>query len=60
MGTVRRVCAILLDWHIATFQDNAELELETVMVEKYCKGGSEYSGIFNFQNFDWRANISEK
>ena len=30
------------------------------MVENYCKGGSEYSGILNFQKFDCRTNISEK
>ena len=45
MGTVRRVCAILLDWHSATFQNNAEIELEAVIVEKYCKGGSEHCMI---------------
>ena len=26
------------------------------MVENYCKGGSEYSGILNFQNFHCRTN----
>ena len=52
MGTVREVCAILPDWRSATFQPNTEIEVEALMVENYCKGGSEYSGTLNFQNFD--------
>ena len=60
MGTVRGVCAILPDWHSETFRHNTKIELEVLMVEKYGKGGSEYSGILNFQNFDRRVNISEK
>ena len=52
MGTVRGVCAILPDWHSATFRRNTEIEVEALMVENYGKGGSEYSGILNFQNFD--------
>ena len=60
MGTVRGVCAILPDWHSATFRHTTKIELEALMVGNYCKGGSEYSGIINFQNFDYRTNISEK
>ena len=45
--------------HSATFRRNTEIEVEALMVENYCKGGSEYSGFLNFQNFDWRVNISE-
>ena len=52
MGTVWGVCAILPDWHSATFRLNTEIEVETLMVENYCKGGSDYSEILDFQNFD--------
>ena len=50
MVTVPGLCAILPDWDSATFRRNTEIEVEALMVESYCKGGSEYSEFLNFQN----------
>ena len=47
-----KTCAMLPDWHSAAFRRNTEIEVEALMVENYCKGGSGYSGILDFQNFD--------
>ena len=49
MVTVRGVCAILPDWLSANFPRNEKIEVEALVVENYCKGGSEYSRISNFQ-----------
>ena len=44
--------AILPDWQSATFRRNVKIEVEALMDKNYCKGGSEFSRILNFQNFD--------
>ena len=49
MGTVRGVCAILPDWHIATFRRSTNQREKALTAKKCLKGGSEYSGIFIFK-----------
>ena len=51
MATVRVVCAILPDWHSATFRRNEKIEVEAIVVENYSKRGSEYSRVLNFLKF---------
>ena len=50
MGTVRGVCAILPDWHSATFRHDTKLEIEALAIKNCSEGGSEYSGSFIFKN----------
>ena len=55
MGTEWGVCAILPDWHSATFRGHEKERIKALLTKNYCKGGSEYSEIFDFQ-----VDISEK
>ena len=37
-------------WHSATFRGHEKERIKALLTKKYCKGGSEYSGIFIFKN----------
>ena len=39
----------------ATFRSNGKIEVEFLVVENYCKGGSEYSRILNSRIFKIRT-----
>ena len=43
MGTVRGVCAILPDWHSATFRLNTKERLKALTTKKSKKGGFKIS-----------------
>ena len=41
-------CAILPDWHSATFRRDRKRRLKALVTKKCCEGGSKYSGNLNF------------
>ena len=51
MRVLSKRCAILPDWHSATFRRSTNWRDNALTTEKCLKGGSKYCGSFNFLKF---------